>query len=129
KSPFLDQIFVERGIGPNTPNCDEVTPEGVFEGPPGEEHIPAVGGFCWQQVGIPRFGGDPSLNIDPSREGVEPDIAFTGKDDTVPWVVWYEKGTSTLEEPLKGNEMVFAAKAKANGEKADGNFEWVAVGN
>ena len=38
----------------------------------------------------------PSLNIDPSRDGVEPDIAFTGPNDTVPWVVWYEKKPSHL---------------------------------
>ena len=36
--------------------------------------------------------GDPTLNIDPTRDGIEPDIAFTGPSDTVPWVVWYEKG-------------------------------------
>src|SRR2546430_9111670 len=25
--------------------------------------------------------GDPTLNVDPTRSGVQPDIAFTGKDD------------------------------------------------
>src|SRR5882724_1603225 len=57
-------------------------------------------GFCWQQVGLDRLDptsptpldtGDPTLNIDPTRSGVEPDIAYTGKDDTVAWVVWYEE--------------------------------------
>src|SRR5437879_2785123 len=44
-----------------------------------------VNGFCWQQVGLDRLNpsgplpsdsGDPTLNIDPTRSGVEPDIAF-----------------------------------------------------
>src|SRR5262249_45305593 len=69
---------------------------------------------------------DPTLNIDPSRAGVEPDIAFTGKNDTVVWTVWYEKGETKLDG-LRSNEMVFAAKAVAN-PTADGGFEWVAVG-
>ena len=75
--PGEDQIFVERPIGPGSANCDGIKPLGVEEG----GHIPAIGGFCWQQVGVPRVGpggGDPSLNVDPTRNGVEPDIAFTG---------------------------------------------------
>ena len=72
-------------------NCDGVKPAGV----PVEGHVPAIGGFCWQQTGIPRSGADPSLNVDTSREGVEPDIAFTGINDGVPWIVWYEKGPSS----------------------------------
>ena len=40
-------------------------------------------------------GGDPSLNVDPTRNGVEPDIAFTGANDGVPWVVWYEKDNTS----------------------------------
>ena len=37
---------------------------------------------------------DPTLNVDPTRDGVEPDIAFTGANDAVPWVVWYEENAS-----------------------------------
>ena len=70
----VDQIFAERPLGPGMANCDGVTPAGV----PVEGHVPAIGGFCWQQTGVPRSGTDPSLNVDTSREGVEPDIAFTG---------------------------------------------------
>ena len=58
--------------------------------------MPAIGGFCWQQTGVARFGTptlDPSLNVDPARNGIEPDIAFAGSQngvqDGVPWVVWY----------------------------------------
>jgi len=109
------QIHVERPEGPGKANCDGVKPEGKKEIIPGQEgeHVPAVGGFCWQQVGIPRFPAaeeepQPTLNVDPTREGVEPDIAFTGKEDTVPWVVWYEKFGSLVG--LRENEMVFAEK-------------------
>lgn len=94
-------------------------------------------GFCWQQVGIERLASgqttardatvDPTLNIDPTRAGVEPDIAFTGKDDTVVWTVWYEEDPSAVPG-LRSNQMVFAAKAVANAA-ADGGFQWVAVGN
>ena len=62
--------------------------------------------------------------MDPTREGIEPDIAFTGTNDTVPWVVWYEVGHSGLG--LHDNDMVFAAKAVNDG---GGKFHWVVVGN
>src|SRR5262249_8013282 len=54
-----------------------------------------------------------------------PDMAFTGTNDTVPWVVWYEQNNSTVA--LHNNEMVFAAKATSN-SSADGQFQWTAVG-
>jgi hypothetical protein len=130
--PAIDQIFVERPIGPGSANCDAVTPKGIEEG----GHIPAIGGFCWQQVGVPRVGpgaADPSLNVDPTREGVEPDIAFTGPNDSVPWVVWYEKGKTELKgfegEKLHENEIVFAAKGVKDEVAANGGFHWVAVGS
>ncbi len=123
-----DQIYVERPIGPGAVNCNEATPRGVVNPATGE--IQAIGGFCWQQVGIPRFGpggADPSLNVDPTRDGVEPDIAFTGANDTVPWVVWYEQGAGTLG--LRSNEMLFAAKGVSDGVSANGGFHWVVVGS
>jgi hypothetical protein len=123
----MDQIFVSRPIGPAAANCDGVKPTGV----PVAGHVPAIGGFCFQQVGIPRVGpsaADPSLNVDPTRNGIEPDIAFTGPNDSVPWVVWYETG-NTLLSGLNGNEMVFAAKGVSDGVGANGGFHWVAVGN
>jgi hypothetical protein len=127
-----DQIFVSRPEGPGMANCDGVTPAGVTVG----GHVPSIGGFCWQQTGIPRVGTsqqDPSLNVDPTRNGVEPDIAFTGKNaagvqDGVPWVVWYEKDNSSISG-LRDNEMVFAAKGISDGVAANGGFHWVAVGN
>jgi hypothetical protein len=121
-----DQIFVERSIGPGQTNCDGVEPLGVAAG----ADVPAIGGFCWQQTGIPRVGSgpDPSLNVDLTRNGIEPDIAFAGSQDGTPWVVWYETGPSAVGG-LHGNEMVFAAKAESDGVVANGGFHWVAVGN
>jgi hypothetical protein len=125
-----DQIFVEKPIGPGAANCDTVKPLGVFE----DGHIPAIGGFCFQQVGFPRVGeegADPSLNIDTTRNGVEPDIAFTGPNDSVPWVVWYEKGKSKKEgDVFPSNEVVFAAKGvKDASPEAEGGFHWAVVGS
>jgi hypothetical protein len=122
-----DQIFVERPIGPGTANCDGVQPAGVTVA----GHVPAIGGFCWQQTGIPRVGpgrADPSLNVDPTRNGVEPDIAFTGANDSVPWVVWYEKDSTSISG-LQSNEMVFAAKGIPDGVAGNGGFHWMVVGN
>ena len=113
-----NQIFVTKPIGPGTTTCPAGTkPSG---GSP-------IGGFCFQQVGIDRVNGnaDPSLNVDPSRDGIEPDIAFTGANDSVPWVVWYEQNSSNVG--LHNNEMVFAAKATPN-PAADGGFQWTTVG-
>src|SRR5436190_4472989 len=86
----------------------------------------AVGGFCWQQTGIERVSGNakPSLNVDVKRQGVEPDIAFTGPNDTVPWVVWYEQGAGQFSVT---NERVFAAKGVSG--SGDGGIQWQAVGN
>jgi hypothetical protein len=122
-----NQIFVEKPIGPNAPNCVGVTP--AAETPAAAP----VGGFCFQQVGVERLGGDPSLNVDRTRDGIEPDIAFTGPNDSVPWVVWYEQNASGAG--LNNNEMVFAAKAVAPSATTpptgtvDGGFNWIAVGS
>ena len=78
-----DQIFVSKGVKQAAPNapCAGFKPSANA----------SVSNFCWQQVGLDRLAkdggssptGDPTLNIDPSRNGVEPDIAFTGPSDTV----------------------------------------------
>ncbi len=120
-----DQIFVSKPLGPGRTNCVGVTPaaEDPNAAPPG--------GFCFQQTGLPRVGpgaNDPSLNVDPTRNGIEPDIAFTGPKDSVPWVVWYETGPTTLAGPLHSNEMVFAARGITD-STAQGGFHWQAVGS
>jgi hypothetical protein len=121
-----DQIFVSKGVKQATANapCTGFKPSSAA----------SVSQFCFQQVGLDRLNpdggssvtGDPSLNIDPSRDGIEPDIVFTGPNDTVAWVVWYEKDQSHLG--LRNNEQVFAAKLVAD-PSADGGFHWQAVGN
>ena len=128
-----DQIFVSKPVGPGSANCDTVTPKG--DSSAGD--IPAIGGFCFQQAGVERLGTDPSLNVDLTRDGVEPDIAFTGANDSVPWVVWYEQNPTgtTGANKLGDNEMVFAAKGVAPSATTppsgtvDGGFNWIAVGN
>jgi hypothetical protein len=116
-----NQIFASRGI--KQTDCHLNQPGGGT----------SVSTFCWQQTGnkrldpgalTPSATGDPTLNIDPTRDGIEPDFAFTGKSDTVPWVVWYEQNASGIG--LRGTEQVFAAKAVSG--SGDGNFHYVAVG-
>jgi len=114
----INQIFVDKPSAPGQTVCTGDTPSAQSP----------VGGFCFQDVGVPRVGAgsaDPSLNVDPTRDGVEPDIAFTGASDTVPWVVWYEQHNSSAG--LNNNEMVFAAKGIADAA-ANGGFEWDVIG-
>ena len=93
------QIFVSRGIA-GAASCAGVTPG---NGTP-------VNSFCFQQTGLKRLSatsltsaaGDPTLNIDPTRNSEVPDIAFTGPSDTVPWTVWYEEDASGIG--LRGND-------------------------
>jgi hypothetical protein len=92
----------------------------------------SVGNFCFQQVGIDRVQGpgaalDPSLNVDPTRDGIQGDIAFTGANDTVPWVVWYENSDNGGSTTLFNADMVFAARAVPD-NSADGKFHWQVVG-
>ncbi len=123
-----NQIFVVKPIGPGTTVC----PAGTKPAPANPAAAP-LGGFCWQQVGVERLGADPSLNVDRTRDGIEPDVAFTGTNDSVPWVVWYEQNNSAVSG-LHSNEMVFAAKGVAPSTTppptgtVDGGFNWVAVG-
>jgi hypothetical protein len=123
-----NQIFVSKPVGPGTASCDTVTPIGV---PDATNHIPAIGGFCFQDVGVQRVGPgglDPSLNVDIKRDGIEPDIAFTGANDSVPWVVWYETGSGTNGLSDKG--LVFAAKAESDTTAGvNGGFHWHVIGN
>src|SRR5437016_4804972 len=123
------QIFVAKGLKQATGGA--ACPVGTQPAGGNNEN-----GFCWQQVGLDRLDptsprsldtGDPTLNIDPTRPGVEPDSAFHGNGDTVAWVVWYEEDPTGISG-LRSNDMVFAAKIIADGA-ADGGFDWLAVGN
>ncbi|HWK18786.1 MAG TPA: hypothetical protein VNR66_15150 [Solirubrobacteraceae bacterium] len=121
-----DQIIVSKGVKQATLHnpCTGFKPSSAA----------SVSAFCWQQVGADRLAadggsspnGDPSLNADPSRDGIEPDITFTGANDKVAWTVWYEVGDSHLG--LRNNDQVFAAKIVGD-NTADGGFHWQAVGN
>ena len=123
----MAQIFVEKSIGPGQTNCDGVTPAGV---PDGTGHVPAIGGFCWQETGLPRVGpaaADASLNVDPTRVANQPQIVFAGSQDSVPWVVWYETGSPT-PAGLSSKGLVFAAEGISD-PTALGGIHWQAVGN
>lgn len=120
-------IFVSKGVKTAAADCTGFSPGSG----------PVVNGFCWQMVGQPRTSRsaavpvtpptDPSLNVDLRRDGIEPDIAFTGPSDTVPWVVWYETGTPSAG--LAANDLVFAAKAVPDPAPITGGFRWTVVGN
>jgi hypothetical protein len=121
------QIFVSKGIL-NPAGSQQPCPAGTKP-----SAATSVGAFCFQQTGVDRTGvlpTDPSLNIDQSRDGIEPDITFTGPSDTVPWVVWYETGTSQIAGRAN-NDLIFAAKGinpTAAMGTVDGSIQWEAVG-
>jgi hypothetical protein len=122
------QIFVSHAVPATAGAC----PAGTKPA-----HGNSVGNFCFQQVGLDRLQGpgvsqlDPSLNIDPSRSGIQTDIAFTGANDSVPWVVWYENSDSNgghlSTHGLFNADMVFASRAIADAS-GDGGFHWQVVG-
>ena len=101
-----NQIFVEKPIGPGQTNCNGVKP--AARRPGGSLRSAGSAGSRWASSASAAIR---SLNVDRTRDGIEPDIAFTGPNDSVPWVVWYEQNASGAG--LNNNEMVFAAKATA----------------
>ena len=124
-----NQIFVSKPLGPGMANCDGVTPAGVADG---TGHVPAIGGFCFQDVGVRRVGpsgADPSLNVDVKRDGIEPDIAFTGTNDSVPWVVWYEQNAGH-DRPRRQRHGVRGQGRGGHHRAASiGGFHWHVIGN
>ena len=85
-----DQIFVSKGVKQAAPNrpCTGFKPS---DGGERQRVLLAAGGpDRLDENGGSAATGDPTLNVDPSRDGIEPDIAFTGASDKVAWVVWYE---------------------------------------
>ena len=121
-----DQIFVERPIGPGAANCDGVKPAGVVV----DGHVPAIGGFCFQQTGVPRVG--PAARPEPERgPHARRDRAghrVRGRRRTA------FRGSSGTRKARGGiglheNEMVFAAKGVSDGDGANGGFHWVVVGS
>jgi hypothetical protein len=118
------QIFVSHAVPATSGACPAGTKPSRGQ---------SVGKFCFQQVGIDRVQGpgaasDPSLNVDPTRDGIQADVAFTGAGDSVPWVVWYENSDNgTVTNGLLNADMVFAARAVADAS-GDGGFHWQVVG-
>ncbi|MGO9903963.1 MAG: hypothetical protein ACLP0J_30820 [Solirubrobacteraceae bacterium] len=122
------QIFVSHAVAATNSVCP------VGTQPTGGN---SVGNFCFQEVGIPRVSltgsgtaTDPSLNVDPTRDGIQADIAFTGTNDSVPWAVWYENSDNgTTTDGLLNADMVFAARGIADvSGNAIGGFHWQVVG-
>ncbi len=125
------QIFVSHAVADTNSAC----PSGTQPSSGGGSELTSPGKFCFQDVGIPRVTGpgssqpeDPSLNVDPTRDGIQPDAAFTGTNDTVPWVVWYENSDNgTTTDGLLNADIVFAARGIAD-TSGDGGFHWQVVG-
>jgi hypothetical protein len=119
------QIFVSHAVQATAGTC----PAGTKPA-----HGTSVGIFCFQQVGIDRIpgpasGNDPSLNVDPTRDGIQGDIAFTGANDSVPWVVWYENSDNgKVTNGLLNADLVFAARGVPDPTNGDGRFHWQVVG-
>jgi hypothetical protein len=121
------QIFVSHAVPATGGTCPAGTKPARGQ---------SVGNFCFQQVGSDRVRNtvpststpDPSLNVDPTRDGIQADIAFTGPNDAVPWVVWYENSDNgQVTNGLLDADMVFAARAVAD-TTGDGGFHWQVVG-
>jgi hypothetical protein len=113
------QIFVAKGVKDSAPGATQAGsftwhPQGTDRGPAGQES--AVG---------------PSLNVEisPTRDAVHPDIAFTGANSTVPWVVWYEEPAGGGPATSPDNQRVFAAKFVPDPAQGDRGGKWIPVGN
>ncbi len=123
-----NQIFTVRPIGPGSANCNGVKPAGVNVG----GNVPAIGGFCWQQVGLPRVGAgtarpEHERRPDPGRHRARHRIHGQPTTRCHGW-----SGTRPVRPGSTGctaNEMVFAAKGVSDSGTSDGGFHWVAVGN
>jgi hypothetical protein len=113
------QIFVAKGVEDSTPGAAQ------------------AGGFTWHPQGTDRGSAGqeaavgPSLNdeISATRDAVHPDIAFTGANSTVPWVVWYEEPAGGATPVAPENRRVFAARFVADPAQGDRGGSWIPVGN
>jgi hypothetical protein len=108
-----EQIFVTKGLKDATPGAGQ------------------RGSFSWHLQGPDRgpVGLGPTLNIERERDGVHPDIAFTGPSNTVPWVVWYEEDPAGTAPANAKTQKVFAAKFIVDPTLGDRTGKWVPVGN
>ncbi len=77
-----------------------------------------LGGLQWLPTGKTVAGVGPSLNFNPASDASQPDIVFSGPNNTVPWTIWQEKDTTGQQVTR-----IFASKAVADGT-AEGGFRW-----
>ncbi len=85
----------------------------------------ALGGFRWQPVGLNRGGTaqdpEPNLNVNVDHgDGEHCWIAFAGKDNTVPWVVWAERTGGVPSQ-------ILVSRAVPDDTPGAGGFKWESV--
>lgn len=90
------QIFVAKGETASGPNIQ--------------------GGLKWLHVGLQRNSIETTLNVDTSRDALRPDMVFSGQNNTVPWVVWFERGRGRQDR-------IFAARGVADAS-GQGGIRW-----
>jgi hypothetical protein len=83
----------------------------------------SLGGLRWVPVGRITYPGETSLNLDTNQPAQKPDIAFSGQNSTVPWVVWTE-----ADNARDARSFVFAARAVADASVA-GGYRWERAGS
>ncbi len=79
-----------------------------------------VGGFRWIRVGATTIGQETGLNVDSTRNAQNPDIVFSGPNNTTPWVTWFED-ESGANQGRAARVFVARAVADATGQ---GGFRW-----
>jgi len=77
-----------------------------------------IGGFRWDFVGV-EHNGEPTVNVDPARDGLRPTGVFAETGNAVPWLTWTEIGAG---RPSR----IFTARGVADA-KAPGGFKWINV--
>ena len=79
----------------------------------------ALGGFRWEFVGQLRDHDEPSLNIDPKRDGLHPVGVFAETGNAVPWITWHEIS-------LDRNSRIFTARGVVDAN-SPGGLKWISV--
>ncbi len=94
------QIFVSRAAAASGPTID--------------------GGLQWIPTGKTVPGIGPSLNFNVNNDATQPDIVFSGPNNTVPWAIWQEQDTTSQHI-----SRIFASKAIADASAGVvGGFRW-----
>ena len=118
-------------LGPGRADLHGVKPAGAVDGTGMFRRSAASAGTRSGSSGSDRQ--TRPMNVDRTRDGIEPDIAFTGASDSGA-VGRLVRERQQCGDSLNNNEMVFAAKGVAPSAAppptgtVDGGFNWVAVG-